>query len=296
MEANERPLRAASRAWILVLCVASLPVLASAMITVDARVLLTVSILSGVFATIALSIWAARRARRRREAFEQELEAWAAERATQEERLRIARDLHDLTSHGLGMITVHAAATSLRVGTVSEDELRKELGIIEHLGRETMMELRRMLALLRTPGDDQAPLRPADTLEQLPDIVASAGRAGLRTRLNVEGLPDLPASAQLTICAVVREGLANALRHAGPTTVQVDLIQVDEAIEIEIRDDGPVPGWRPGPGAGHGIAGLKERLSVHKGTLSASPAGAGYRLHARMPIAAAPLPIRSSSA
>jgi signal transduction histidine kinase len=236
-----------------------------------------------VIAVAAAWWWAVRRARTQRRAFEQRLEAWIAEHAVQQERLRIARDLHDLASHGLGLITVRAAATGYLTGDDADAERQRAMADIERIGRSTTVELRRMLALLRRPGGDPAPLHPADTLAELPTIVADAEQAGLIVQLDAEDLGSVSRSTELTICTVVREALANTLRHAGPTTAHIAITAARGIIDIDIRDDGPAPDWRPHPGAGHGLTGLRERLTVHDGTLTADTAGTGYRLHATLP-------------
>ncbi|MEB4616198.1 sensor histidine kinase [Leucobacter sp. M11] len=223
------------------------------------------------------------RARRQRIAFEQRLEAWTAAAAVEQERLRIARDLHDLASHGLGLITVRAAATGYLTGEHADSERERAMADIERIGRATTLELRRMLALLRTPGTDPAPLRPADTLTELPAIVRNAEQAGLIIRFELADLGPVSGSAQLTVCTVVREALANTLRHAGPTTARVTITAARGIIDIDIRDDGPAPGWRTHPGAGHGLTGLRERLAVHGGALSVGSYGTGYRVHATLP-------------
>jgi signal transduction histidine kinase len=203
-----------------------------------------------------------------------------------QERLRIARDLHDLSSHGIGLITVRASSTGFLEGPDAAAEREQALQDIERVSRQTMTELRRMLALLRAPDDVSAPLRPADTLATLPAILTEAERHGLITRFDgsVPDAADLSQDVQLTACAVVREGLANALRHAGPTTVAVTVVHDEDGLTVGVRDDGPRPGWQAEPGAGHGLTGLRERLATHGGSLIGSSDGAGFHLRARIPV------------
>ncbi|GIM91863.1 sensor histidine kinase [Paractinoplanes toevensis] len=228
--------------------------------------------------TVAVVGWALIRTNAQRRRYEDELAAWAAERAAQGERLRIARELHDLASHGLGLITVRAAAAGAVTGPAGEAERVAALSDIERVSRQATTELRRMLAVLRTSGP--APLRPGDTLDDLPAIVEAAG---MTATLEVEKLGDVSPGVQLTVCAIVREALHNTLRHAGPVGARVAVHRDGDTIIVSARDDGPRPGWRPQPGAGHGLHGLRERVQALDGTLRAGPADDGWLLAARIP-------------
>ncbi|GAA1887446.1 hypothetical protein GCM10009715_36890 [Paeniglutamicibacter psychrophenolicus] len=293
MEMIERPTWERSRAWIVVACLAPVPIIATLILDSSRTGLLLAPIISGLIMVVAALVWAIQRARRQRRNFEERLESWAAERAVAQERLRIARDLHDLSSHGLGLITVRAAATGYLDGPDADAERRQAMLDIERIGRSTTTELRRMLTLLRSPSDDPAPLHPADTLAALPDIIQNAERGGLIIQSTIEHLSDerdeyggIASSAQLAICAIVREALTNVLRHAGPTTVRLAVIRNDDVVSITVDDDGKHPGWRPEPGAGHGLTGLRERAKAHGGTLATSPTRQGFRLHAALPVGA----------
>ena len=196
------------------------------------------------------------RTRRQRHHYEQRLERWTHERAVQQERLRIARDLHDLASHGLGTMTVRAATAKL---TDDQDERLLALDDIERIGRASTAELRRMLSILRDPeARSNAPMRPADTLEQLPGIIDTARRAGIDVTVERGDLGEVPAGLQVTICAIVREALANTARHAGATTARIILSRHAGGIQVDVRDDGPSPGWRPAPKIGR--ASCRERV------------------------------------
>jgi signal transduction histidine kinase len=231
--------------------------------------------------TIAVLGWALIRTSRQRRHYEEELATWAAERATQGERLRIARELHDLASHGLGLITVRAGVARTVTGPNGETERVNALADIERISRQATTELRRMLAVLRTPGP--APLRPGDTLDDLPAIVDAANDAGMTATLGIEELGDVSPGVQLTVCAVVREALNNTLRHAGHAHARVEIRRDRDTIVVNVRDDGPRPGWQPQPGAGHGLHGLRERVYALDGTLHAAAAGDGWLLTARLP-------------
>lgn len=243
----------------------------AAAIVLALAAVVAVSVIGGTQARI--------RAQRRR--YEDELAAWASERATHAERLRIAADLHDLVSHGLGLITVRAAAARTVAGPDAAEERADALADIEHAGRETATELRRMLTVLRDPGS--APLCPADSLADVPDIVQAANAAGLAASVSIDELGEVSPGAQLTVCAVVREGVNNALRHAGPTRAHVRVRREEGAVVVDVQDAGPAAHWPAQPGAGHGLDGLRDRVGVLGGTVDTMPAGDGFRLVARVP-------------
>ncbi|MDF2664275.1 MAG: histidine kinase [Microbacterium sp.] len=294
METTLRPTWERSRAWVIVVCLAAVPVLAALTLDSGSTGLLVAAIGSGLVLVCGALVWALHRVRRQRRDFEERLASWAADRAVAQERLRIARDLHDLSSHGLGVITVLATATSFLDGPDADARRQRAMLDIERVGRSTTAELRRMLTLLRTPADDPAPLQPADTLAALPGIIDTAERAGLIIQTTIEGLDsvdgttddDLSPSVQLTICAVMREALTNVVRHAGPTTVRLAITHTRGVVHVTVDDDGKQPGWQPEPGAGHGLTGLRERVGTYGGTLAASPSSHGFRLRATIPTGA----------
>lgn len=293
METIERPARQRSLAWIVVACLASVPVITALILGSNSAVLLVTAILSGTIVVLAAFVWAIQRTRRQGREFEERLAAWAAERAITQERLRIARDLHDLSSHGLGIITVRAASTGYLSGPDADAERQHAMLDIERTARATTTELRRMLSLLRGSGDEQAPLQPADTLAALPGIIEEAQRNGLIIASTIENLGNernsfagLNHGVQLAICAIVREALTNVLRHAGPTTVRLTVARSEDTVRIEVDDDGKNPGWQAEPGAGHGLTGLRERVNAHRGTLAISPTRQGFRLRVTLPTGA----------
>lgn len=232
---------------------------------------------------VAVAVWAVFRLRAERAAHEAALTSWAASEAILAERLRIARDLHDVISHGLGMITVRAAsARHLNAQNTSETALLEAIEDVEGLSRQATLELRRMLETLRA-ADEPATRHPTDTMASLPGIIAGAQRVGLRVELDQEDLGSVSPGAQLAICAIIREGLDNCARHAGSTNVKVTLSREHDTISIVITDDGPSPGWAAAPGAGHGLIGLRERVNSLGGNLQAEPHAAGFRLEATVP-------------
>lgn len=270
-----------SRVWAAAVAVLAVFALLLASTGVDGPASGRVVAAVAVVVTVMVLGWAYTRTRAQRRQHEDELAAWAAERAAQAERLRIAADLHDLVSHGLGLITVRAtAARSLR-GAQAEAERGDALADIERASRETTTELRRMLAVLRTPG--AAPLRPAETLADLPAIVDAANATGLTASLHLGEVGEVSPGTQLTVCAVVREALHNTTRHAGPVRARVEVGRESGVIVVDVTDDGPLDGWRPQPGAGHGLDGLRERVTALGGTLRAGPERGRFRLTARIP-------------
>jgi len=229
---------------------------------------------------VTAAVWAVWRSRVDRAAYESRLTAWAATEAVLAERLRIARDLHDIVSHGLGLITVRAAATR---HLAKPAEVESALTDIEDASRHATAELRRMLTVLREPSA-VGRRAPVDNLNDLPNIVRGAAPAGLHTRLTVEPLGTVSQGVQVAVCKTVREALSNAARHAGPTEVRVQVRRDGGDVVVTVADTGPPGnGWRASPGAGHGLAGLRERIGSLGGTLSAERAGAGFRVTARIP-------------
>jgi two-component system, NarL family, sensor histidine kinase DesK len=267
-----------SRVWIVAVTVLVLLafVLTTTGFTTPASAWATLAAAAGF--GIAVIGWALIRTDGQRRRYEDELASWAAERAAQGERLRIARELHDLASHGLGLITVRAAAAGAVTGPAAEAERVTALADIERVSRQATTELRRMLAVLRTAGP--APLRPGDTLDDLPAIV---GAAGMSATLGIAEVGEVSPGVQLTVCAIVREALHNTLRHAGPVGARVEVHRDGDTVVVSVQDDGPGPGWQPQPGAGHGLHGLRERVQALDGTLRAGPAADGWLLAARIP-------------
>ncbi|MFE0531215.1 sensor histidine kinase [Micromonospora parva] len=255
-------------------------VLVMAMCTVGARGPLAVVLPSlMVGGAVATAVWAVRRSRTDRAAYESRLTAWAASEAVLAERLRIARDLHDIVSHGLGLITVRAAATR---HLPKPAEVEAALTDIEDASRHATAELRRMLTVLREPSAASR-RAPVDNLDDLPGIVHGASLAGLRTRLTVEPLGSVSQGAQVAVCKTVREALSNAARYAGPTDVRVRVSRDGTYVVATVADAGPHgDGWLATPGAGHGLAGLRERIGSLGGTLSAEHVGQGFRVTARI--------------
>lgn len=237
----------------------------------------------------AASVWAIYRLEVERAEHRATLARRDAAEAVLAERLRLARDLHDIVSHGLGLITVRtASAAHLHARKPDDAVLLAAIEDVEAISRKATVELRRMLDALRDV-DDQPSRHPAETLASLPEIVDDARRAGLRVELHQDQLGSVSPGAQMAICRVVREGLANSARYAGSTNVDVRLARTPAALSVTITDGGPSRGWAVRPGAGHGLVGLRERVSSLGGALTVGPHTidranqAGFRLHATIP-------------
>lgn len=235
---------------------------------------------------LGVSVWAVQRRRADRTAYEARLTRWAAAEAALAERIRIARDLHDIVSHGLGLITVRAAAArhvrDAGAGPAGAPELEQALGDIEEASRRATGELRRMLTVLRTPADEP-PRLPVEGLERLPGIVHGARVAGLRTQLSLEEVGEVSAGVQVAVCRTVREALNNSARHAGPTEVRVRVHRDGDCVVVTVSDTGPDGPWPAAPGAGHGLIGLRERVAGLGGSFSADPVDGGFHVAARFP-------------
>ena len=260
---------------------------------------------------VAVSLWLRRRDRR---AHERRLTQETAARAVAEDRLVIARELHDAVSGNLGAITVRCAVAQ-RLET-TPDGLRTALDDVETASREATEALRRMLAVLRdenrppTPGalaaipaghTPAAGPGPVNSLaESLRELIDRARRTGVAVELDAEAhigvdvgtaqaaamADGLPAPTAQAATRVVAEALANTARHAGPTRARVTLRREPGRLRIAVVDDGPATGWEPHPGAGQGLRGLHESLTALGGTLTAGPRAdaPGFAVEAILPI------------
>lgn len=255
---------------------------------------------------VAAALWLRRRDRR---VYEWRLAQETAARAVAEDRLVIARELHDAVSGNLGAITVRCAVAR-RLET-APDGLRRALDDVEAASREATDGLRRMLAVLRdertppTPGAVTASAPPAGAgpglAGSLAEAIDGARRAGVRVELDADAVtgasaetdaapgaaaPGGPTAAVNRVAArVVGEALVNTARHAGPTRARVALLEEPGRLRVRVVDDGPAPGWTPRPGAGQGLRGLSERVTALGGTLTAGPRGdaPGFAIEAVLP-------------
>ena len=204
--------------------------------------------------------------------------------AVAEERARIARELHDVVGHSVSVMTVQASAVRRLLKPEQERE-REALLIVEQTGREAMAEMRRMVGVLRRPEEAPA-LAPQPSLEHLEKLVDQAREAGLPVTLKVEGeAVKLPAGVDLTAYRLVQEGLTNALKHARARKAEVLVRYEGGNVELTVTDDGTGDGG--GDSGGHGLVGMRERITVYGGELEAGPRPeGGFRLKARLPLGA----------
>jgi signal transduction histidine kinase len=207
-----------------------------------------------------------------------------AQRAVAEERGRIARDLHDIVAHNLSVVVVQAAGGQARAERAS-GETAATLQKIETSGREALAEMRRLLGVLRTSDGmlDQAPsLDPTPGVGQLEALAGTVRDAGLPVELSVE-VDTLPPAVDVSVYRIVQEALTNVLKHAGHgARAQVSIVATDRTVTVTVLDDGRGPG--PDPGLGHGLRGMRERVSMLDGELLAGgrPNG-GFAVTARLP-------------
>jgi signal transduction histidine kinase len=203
--------------------------------------------------------------------------------AVAEERARIARELHDVVGHSVSVMTVQASGVR-RLLRPDQEREREALLTVERTGREALAEMRRMVGVLRRPEEAPA-LAPQPSLEHLDRLVEQAREAGLPVDLRVEGKAvALPAGVDLTAYRLVQEGLTNAMKHARATRAEVVVNYGDGQIEVVVRDDGKGADNGAG-GGGHGLVGMRERVSVYGGELAAGPGpNGGYQLRARLPV------------
>jgi signal transduction histidine kinase len=214
-----------------------------------------------------------------------------ARRRIDEERLRIARELHDVVAHTMATINVQAGAAAY-VLRDRPDVAAEALDTIKSASKEGLRELRAILNVLRQV-DEADPTQPTPGIGQVGGLVDGAVRAGLKTTLTVTGPPrPLPAAVDLATYRIVQESLTNAIRHAGPATAAVTLAYLDGEFLVEVTDTGlgaPAGGAGVSAGVlsqGLGLAGMRERASSVGGSLQAGPSpGGGYRVAARLPAA-----------
>jgi signal transduction histidine kinase len=213
-----------------------------------------------------------------------------ARQAVAEERLRLARELHDVVAHSMSVIAVQSGVGA-HVAESRPEEVGKALAAIEATSRATLEELRRLLGVLRQDSEHQGDLTPVPGLADLDSLLAEVAKAGLAVRLQVEGTPSpLPAGVDLSAYRIVQEALTNVVRHAGPAQAQVLVGYRDREVTVEVTDDGRGVAAPAGDGrarVGHGLVGMRERVAAFGGDLEAGPRpGGGFRVAARLPLAA----------
>jgi signal transduction histidine kinase len=208
-----------------------------------------------------------------------------ARRAVAEERTRIARELHDVVAHHVSMMVVQAEAGPV----VVERDPSRATGAFDSIsvtGRQALVELRRLLGVLRGSGDAAPSLAPQPGLAEVPALVEQVGRTGLAVELVVEGEPcPLPAGVDLSAYRIVQEALTNAVRHAGPGRARVLVRYREHDLELQVTDDGNGTDAAGPVGVGQGLVGMRERVNLFGGELHAGPRpGGGFAVAARLPI------------
>jgi signal transduction histidine kinase len=223
-------------------------------------------------------------ARQRRQAAER-TQAEEARRRAGEERMRIARELHDVLAHNISLINVQAGV-ALHLMDEQPGQSRSALVAIKQASNDALGELRSVLDVLRQ-GDEAPPRTPASGLAHLDRLVAGAEATGLEVKTRVEGTPrPLPAGTDLAAYRIVQESLTNVTRHAGPATASVLVRYTQDGLTVQVDDDGngPPATNTNGPG-GNGIRGMRERVAALGGELTTGPRpGGGFRVQARLPL------------
>ena len=206
-----------------------------------------------------------------------------ARAAAAEERAQIARELHDILSHSVSVMVVQAGAERMAQGS-ERAATGETLEAIERTGRQALIEMRRLLGMLRVGGEPPSHT-PQPTLGELDELVAQVREAGLPVELQVEGEPAaLPPGVAVSAYRIVQEALTNVLKHAGPARARVVVRYSGRELELEIADDGQ--GSAAVGGAGHGLVGMRERVALYGGDFDAGASnGGGFVVRARLPLA-----------
>ncbi|MET8052076.1 sensor histidine kinase [Streptosporangium sp. NPDC005286] len=230
--------------------------------------------------------WIAGRAVRERRAHAVRSAEQLADRAVTEERLRIARELHDVVAHSMSLIAVKAGIAN-HVAAARPEEAADALRVIEVTSRGALTEMRRLLGVLRSDLDAPPDLTPSPGLTDLSVLAGQAAMAGVRVELDVRAT-GLPEGVELSVYRIVQEALTNVVRHAAPARCRVSVEASAGEVRVEVADDGPGERVLPG-GPGHGLIGMRERVAVYGGSLTAGrrPEG-GFGISARMPYGEAP--------
>jgi len=245
----------------------------------------------GGVAVVTIIAWLIGYSIRQAQARAELVRAQAAAQTAVAERLRIARELHDIVAHSIGIVAIQAGAAR-RVFDARPDEARDALAAIEASSRETLAGLRRMMAGLRRagpepmgPGPGLAPLGPAPGLADVERLAAMTLDAGVQVDVDWHGSREpLPADIDLSAFRIIQEAVTNVVRHAGTDWCRVWIDQQDGQLSIEVTDGG-----RGGAaaGTGYGITGMRERAALLGGALEAGPRpGGGFRVAARLPLPA----------
>ena len=258
--------------------------------------------------TLAMVIaWLTGYSVRQRRAYVELLQVQAASSAVAQERLRIARELHDVVAHSMSVVAVQAGFGQYVIDE-SPADAREALGAIQATSRDALAELRRMLGVLRQQDNEQdpsasaAPLTPEPGLGELSRLIQRTRGAGIDVSLTQWGtVREVPAGIDVSAYRIVQEALTNVVRHAG-SGARADVVVGHgfDSLTIEVTDDGGIPAPQAacsarspgtGQGSGHGLVGMRERAQLCSGELHAGPLPAGgFRVFARLPVPALPIP------
>ncbi|WP_261986472.1 sensor histidine kinase [Actinomadura sp. HBU206391] len=212
------------------------------------------------------------------------------EQAILRERARIARELHDVVAHSVSMIAVQAETAPYTMAKLSP-EAERGYAEIARTAREALVEMRRLLSVLRADGKTEAEVTPQPRLDRLPDLIEQHRGAGGRAEMSVHGAPrDLSATIELSAYRIVQEALTNARRHAPGAQVRVELTYLPDRLAVRVRNNGDAAAAtkildRNETGGGHGLVGMRERATILGGRFSAGPATeGGFMVEAELPV------------
>jgi signal transduction histidine kinase len=206
----------------------------------------------------------------------------AARIAVAEERVRIARELHDVVAHAVSVMVLQAGAVRHNLSGADRESLEALEGV-EQTGRTALAEMRRLLGAMRA-RDDEPQFGPEPGLDRLETLLEEVRHAGLTVQLHVEGEPfPIPRAIDLSAYRIVQEGLTNVLKHAGAAHADVTLRYAPDDLRIDIHDDGM--GAITGGDPGFGLVGIRERVTLYGGQMTAgSDNGGGFLLRTRLPL------------
>ncbi|MGH3822764.1 MAG: sensor histidine kinase [Pseudonocardiaceae bacterium] len=224
--------------------------------------------------------WTLGRSARARREYADQLAEHRARQAVSEERLRIAREMHDVVAHSMSVVVMKAAVAN-HVYDTRPEESKEALGVIESVSRGALADIHRVLGSLRSEGE--VDLEPSPGLDELPKLIENARLADIQVELDRGAIPVLPAAVQLSAYRIVQEALTNVIKHAAaPVRCTVRVTAELGELQLAIIDDGVPRG--PVGRPGHGLIGMRERAALHDGILVAGRApGGGFAVHARLP-------------
>ncbi|MFJ8386610.1 sensor histidine kinase [Streptomyces sp. NPDC094438] len=252
---------------------------------IGVRLVLGLRIGTSVEAVVLMAIvvaWVIGNSQRQERAHARELRTQIAEQAVTAERLRIARELHDMVAHSIGVVAFQAGAAR-RVIDTQPDGARTALGVIEDTSRETLAGLRRMLGALHDAESDEAG-KPLAGLEDVDKLVANARNAGVRVDVEWRGeRRPLPPEVDLSAFRIIQESVTNVVKHSRTQQCRVSVVFEPAGLSVVIVDSGSGNGG--GEGTGYGIAGMRDRVKLLHGDFAAGPRPeGGYRVSARLPV------------